>query len=104
VRTIASPSASATERQPPNFSRCTARRTGPSNPKGARAIAIDEGGQSRQWETGRGEGAPHRSHRGSPRTTSSARHAAQKGHGPEPHPAHRLGNSVSSSGANTAER
>ena len=102
--TIASANASATARHPPNFSRWIARRTGPSNPNGARAISIGSGGQSRQVGVGRGAGAPHRSHHGGDRTTSSDRHAAQNGHGPDPHPAHRLGNKASSSAASTSGR
>ncbi len=101
---IAPPSASATARHPPNFSRWIARRIGPSNPNGARAIAIASGGQSRHAATGRAAGAPHRSHHGGDNTTSSDRHASQKGHGPEPQPAHRLGNSTSSNGASTRGR
>lgn len=42
---IAAPSASATGRQPANFSRWTARRTGPSNRNGARAARSGSGGQ-----------------------------------------------------------
>ena len=53
---------------------------------------------------GRAAGAPHRSHHGGDSTTSSERHLAQNGHGPEPQPAHRLGNSASSSGASTRGR
>jgi hypothetical protein len=101
---IALPSASATARHPPNFSRWIERRIGPSNPNGARAMAIASGGHSRHSATGRAAGAPHRSHHGVDSTTSSDRHASQNGHGPEPQPAHRLGNSTSSSGASTRGR
>src|SRR5512132_4578043 len=101
---IATPSASATARNPPNFNRWIERRIGPSNPNGARAIAIASGGQSRHEVTGRDAGAPHRSHHGGESTTSSQRHARQNGHGPEPHPAHRLGNSTSSKEASTRRR
>jgi len=100
--TMAPASASATARHPPNFSRWTARRIGPSNPNGARAIAMGSGGQSRHATVERGAGAPHRSHHGGDRTTSSEPHLAQNGHGPEPHPAHRFGNNASSSEAATA--
>jgi hypothetical protein len=98
---IATPSASATARHPPNFNLWIARRIGPSNPNGARAIAIASGGQSRHEATERDAGAPQRSHHGGARTTSSERHAEQNGHGPEPHPAHRLGKSASRNGAGT---
>ena len=101
---IAPASASATARHPPNFSRWIERRIGPSNPNGARAIAIVSGGQSRHAATGRAAGAPHRSHHGGDSTTSSDRHASQNGHGPEPQPAHRFGNSTSSNGASTRGR
>jgi hypothetical protein len=101
VSVIATPSASATARHPPNFNRWIARRIGPSNPNGARAIAMASGGQSRHDATGREAGAPHRSHHGGEITTSSERHEEQNGQGPEPHPAHRLGNSTSRSGAGT---
>ena len=100
--TMAPARASATARHPPNFSRWTARRIGPSNPNGARAIAIGSGGQSRHAILAREAGAPHRSHHGGDSTTSSERHLAQNGHGPEPHPAHRFGNNASSSEAATA--
>jgi len=100
--TMAPARASATARHPPNFSRWTVRRIGPSNPNGARAIAIGSGGQSRHAILARGAGAPHRSHHGGDSTTSSERHLAQNGHGPEPHPAHIFGNNASSSEAATA--
>jgi hypothetical protein len=101
---IATPSAPATARNPPNFNRWIERRIGPSNPNGARAIAMASGGQSRHEVTGRDAGAPHRSHHGGESTTSCERHARQNGHDPEPQPAHRLGNSTSSNAASTRRR
>jgi len=44
---MAAPSASATTRHPPNFSRCSAARTGPAYSSGDRADSIGCGGQSR---------------------------------------------------------
>src|SRR5438309_2373657 len=92
---IAAASASATARQPENFSLRIAARAGPAYRNGARAESIDTGGQSRHRSTGRDHGRPQRSHHGGSSDTRADRQSSQNGHGPRPHPAHRAGNSVS---------
>jgi hypothetical protein len=95
---MARPSASATERQPSNFSRSRAERAGPVYRKGARAVSISGAGQWRHRASSSSAGIPQIAHSGGERTTRSRRHATQKGHAPappNPHPAQRGGNSTS---------
>ena len=53
-------------------------------------------GQCLQPVSSSSAGIPHRTHPGSDSTTISSRHEEQKGQGPRPHPAHRIGKSTSS--------
>jgi hypothetical protein len=98
----AAASASATDRQPENFSRWIARRAGPWKRNAARETSMELGGQSRQDTIVRSDGRPHRSHQGGSSATSEAVHAPQNGHGPAPHPAHERGNTTSRASDHTA--
>jgi hypothetical protein len=75
----------------------TARETGPSYRKGARAASISRGGQSPQRSTGSSVGRPHRAHRGGTATPTSPAHRKQIGQVPVPHAAHCAGNNSSPS-------
>jgi hypothetical protein len=101
VATTAAASASATDRQPENFSRWIERRAGPWNRKAARAMSMDPGGQSRQDAPGdRRDGRTART-RAAPRH-ERGRARPQNGHGPVPHPAHERGKTTSRASDHTA--
>jgi len=86
AHTIQGATAAAVERWPPNLSRMSARRTGPSYRNAARDHVTGPGGQSAQRSIACSRGRPHERHPGGVSSATCGQHVEQKAQDPRSHP------------------